>query len=96
VPAAAHQPSSSSTRSSQTAKINPKLEYYLALIASSKGVALQKLIRDLLASSGIYVFGEILQAKPIQEVGPSRVFSPVLEKKERTRGTHSLVQHFFF
>ncbi|PLW15413.1 hypothetical protein PCASD_10863 [Puccinia coronata f. sp. avenae] len=68
VPAAAHQPSSSSTRSSQTAKINPKLEYYLALIASSKGVALQKLIRDLLASSGIYVFGEILQAKPIQEL----------------------------
>lgn len=62
------QPSSSSTRACQTAKINPKLEYYLALIASSKGVALQNLIRDLLASSGIYVFAEILQAKPVQEL----------------------------
>ncbi|POW12154.1 hypothetical protein PSTT_04696 [Puccinia striiformis] len=65
------QPSSSSTapkpiapvvnRSIQTNKINHKLEYYLALIGSSKGVALVKLIEDLLGSSGIYVFGEILE-----------------------------------
>ncbi|KAI9599947.1 hypothetical protein KEM48_000058 [Puccinia striiformis f. sp. tritici PST-130] len=72
------QPSSSSTapkpitqvvnRSIQTNKINHKLEYYLALIGSSKGVALVKLIEDLLGSSGIYVFGEILETKPIQEL----------------------------
>ncbi|KNE87098.1 hypothetical protein PSTG_19527, partial [Puccinia striiformis f. sp. tritici PST-78] len=71
-------PSSSSTapkpiapvvnRSIQTNKINHKLEYYLALIGSSKGVALVKLIEDLLGSSGIYVFGEILETKPIQEL----------------------------
>lgn len=54
--------------STQTAKINHKLEYYLTLIASSKGVALLKLIQDLLASNGVYVFGEILESKPIQEL----------------------------
>jgi len=54
--------------STQTAKINHKLEYYLTLIASSKGVALLKLIHDLLASNGVYVFGEILESKPIQEL----------------------------
>ncbi|OAV97317.1 hypothetical protein PTTG_07920 [Puccinia triticina 1-1 BBBD Race 1] len=52
----------------QTAKINHKLEYYLALVGASKGVALTKLVEDLLGSAGIYVFGEILETKPIQEL----------------------------
>ncbi|WAQ92655.1 hypothetical protein PtA15_17A137 [Puccinia triticina] len=39
----------------QTAKINHKLEYYLALVGASKGVALTKLVEDLLGSAGIYL-----------------------------------------
>ncbi|KAA1107440.1 hypothetical protein PGT21_013931 [Puccinia graminis f. sp. tritici] len=65
---AQQQSSTGANRSIQTAKINHKLEYYLALIGSSKGVALLKLIEDLLGSNGIYVFGEILETKPIQEL----------------------------
>ncbi|CAH7681518.1 hypothetical protein PPACK8108_LOCUS14123 [Phakopsora pachyrhizi] len=47
-------------------KTNHRLEYYLTLIRSSKpGIGLIKLIEDLLSSSGVYVFSEILESKPL-------------------------------
>lgn len=46
-----------------------KLEPYLLMSKSAKGAAAAKLIQDVTAAPGVFVFSELLELPNIQEVG---------------------------
>ena len=50
------------------ASTSHRLEQFLLLAKGTKGAACAKLIGDVLAAPGVYVFGELLDLQNVKEV----------------------------
>ena len=54
---------------SDSTSSNPRIDSFLLLAKTASGSALKALVQQVLETNGLYVFGEILNVKSIQEVG---------------------------